>query len=359
MPITLAALLIACVAASAAAESKWTKLTTEQGLPSDEIQFIKADDGRVWIGTLRGLVYYDGKLSPVLVPGQVWDVLPLDAKTQLVGTDRGATVINAARLAEQLRQIGDDEKKKKQAIKHEYEAGGTRISPLVKVDDDRIWSVQRAGGFDAGQTKLIERVDGKWRAVKALADRGAVDIDKGPDGRLYVTLDGDGVAIFNPKQGFDEFKHVLDGQNVTAMTVDKQGNAWFGLWGAGVSMLQGERWTDHLRDQEAYIFAIREDRKGNIWVATDQGGLWRYDGKQWVNDLKEEGGVNLLEVTRDGRVWISTQSVGGLRYYDPKNQKWVTAIPGPLPIRSLTETDKYGLWAGGVLDGVHILPPEN
>jgi hypothetical protein len=63
--------------------------------------------------------------------------------------------------------------------------------------------------------------------------------------------------------------------------------------------------------------------------------------------------VNLLEVTDDGRVWISTQATGGLQYFDGKS--WQTSLRGPLPIRCLLKASNGQILAGGVLDGLHVL----
>ena len=87
-------------------------------------------------------------------------------------------------------------------------------------------------------------------------------------------------------------------------------------------------------------------------MATSQSGLWCFDGKRWVSHLRDEGGINLLETTSDGRVWISSQAAGGLRYWQAG--AWHVSLPGPLPIRCLLETRDKQLWAGGVLSGVYI-----
>ena len=59
-----------------------------------------------------------------------------------------------------------------------------------------------------------------------------------------------------------------------------------------------------------------------------------------------------MAATSDGKVWNSTQAQGGLRYWSGK--KWVTSLDSPLPIRCLFESKDKKIWAGGVLDGVHV-----
>ena len=62
--------------------------------------------------------------------------------------------------------------------------------------------------------------------------------------------------------------------------------------------------------------------------------------------------INLLYVDKEGRVWVSSQLRGGLRY--SSGDQWVPSLTSPLPMRCLA-TDRRGkLWAGGVLDGLHV-----
>ncbi len=74
---------------------------------------------------------------------------------------------------------------------------------------------------------------------------------------------------------------------------------------------------------------------------------------KWLQDLKEEGSINLLAADREGRIWISSQAKGGLRYWDGK--AWRVSLESLLPIRCFLQTNEGVCLAGGVLDGVHVL----
>jgi len=88
-------------------------------------------------------------------------------------------------------------------------------------------------------------------------------------------------------------------------------------------------------------------------VATSAKGVWRqpFNKQQWENDLADEGAINLLATSRDGRVWVSSQMVGGLRCWD--GMEWQISLDSPLPIRCFVEINGGTYIAGGVLDGVH------
>jgi ligand-binding sensor domain-containing protein len=318
--------------ASAAWGGPWKHLTDRDGLPSNEIQFIKeAPDGTIWIGTLRGLVRHDRSgIKATPITGEAWDVLPVDGGAYFVGTGSGV-----------VRVRGDTTEKS---------LAGNTVAPLVRFGKSTVLALSKNRG--SGVSTLVASIGGEFQPVKALASLHASDMTQTSDGKVWVSVEGRGVYVFDPAAGLDKVAHHLSRQNVTTVTLDSKGRVWCGLWGRGLAVYENSLWSYHLTDKEMYAFAIREGTDGTIWVATDQAGLWRYDGDQWTGEMQDEGAVNLLEVTSDGRVWISTQSTGGLRYFDGKT--WKTSLPGPLPIRCLIRTRDGQLMAGGVLDGVHV-----
>jgi len=312
--------------------ASWKTFTEQDGLPSNEIQFVKeTPPGTVWVGTLGGLARFDGaKIQPTPVDAGAWDVLP-DGNAALVGTDRGL-----------VRIAGDQA---------ETILGGKLVAPLLRFGKSTVLALAKDRTTEA--STLMAGTGNQFEPVELLAEEHAPDMEQTPDGRVWVSVDGRGVYVFNPKVGLDKAAHHLDRQNVTTVYQDAKGRVWCGLWARGLAVYQDKLWNYHLDGEKIYPFAIRQSKDGTIWVATDQAGLWRYDGKEWTNEFREEGAVNLLEVTRDGRVWISTQTTGGLRSFD--GNRWQTELRGPLPIRCLLETSNGQILAGGVLDGLHLM----
>ena len=310
----------------------WQALTKDNGLPANEVQFIKQDAlGTVWIGTRGGLVQYEGsQVQPGGVTGEVWDVVRLSADAYWVGTSSGAVLVRGTQQQTFLE--------------------GTTVAPLVPLTRSLILALSKNLATEVSTLVAFRGKD--WEPVPLLAKQRATDIERLSDGTVWVSVEGRGVYVLDPKTGLEKAAHHHARQNVTTTFQDSKGRVWCGLWGRGLAVYENAAWSSHLADKEIYPFAIREDRDGTIWVATDQTGLWRYDGKRWTNDLKDEGAVNLLETMPDGRVWISTQATGGLRYWDGKT--WQVSLPGPLPIRCLTRTRDGKLLAGSVHDGLHV-----
>jgi len=326
----LAALLLTPVLSYAG--DTWQHVAKEQGLPSNELQFIKQDQlGTVWIGTLGGLVKFNaGKVEPTPVKGEAWDVTRVNESQYWVGTGNGAVLVSGAKADTSL--------------------AGTTVAPIVQFQPKTFLALSKDRRTEV--STLVEFNGENWTPVASLKGRRAVDMIRLNDGKVWVSIEGDGVAVFDPSKGTASPTRELGSQNVTTIMQDASGKVWCGLWQRGVMAYDGKTWTKHLADEGIYALSMRQDKAGNIWVATDKSGVWRYDGKAWVNDLKDEGPVSLLETTSDGKVWVSSQTTGGLRYWDGKT--WTVSLEGPTPIRCLFETPSKQLMAGAVLDGLYL-----
>lgn len=323
---------IAMVMRGASAADGWKPITAENGLPGNEIQFLKQDEsGAVWIGTLQGLgVFRDGKFSIAVKDKQIFDVAPAGGGRHWVGTGDGVLLLDGGKAQEQLK--------------------GFLVAPLVAYDAKTTWAISKDKKTE--ENKLVANDGSGWTDVERFKAEKVVDVNRTPGGTLWVTIDGNGAYAVDPAKGAAQAVWHLKGLNVNVIFEDSKKRTWAGLWGGGVRIFDGKEWASHLPKEKSTIFAIKEDSRGNIWVATNANGLWKYDGTNWTNDLKEEGSVNMLATTSDGKVWISTQSEGGLRAAD--DGKWKSVIPGPLPIRCMIETKDKKVWAGGVLDGLHV-----
>jgi len=339
----------------ASAGETWNTVTEKEGLPGDQVQVLAADgDGGVWIGTLSGLGHFSGgAFSVVLKDEKIWDVLPDGPGQCWVGSEKGAI------------RVGKD--------KAERFLDGKSVAPIVRRDKQTLWAITRAPEVEevpapdagakakdnaaAAETDLsapeLMAFDGaQWAPLKGFAGVRVENILRASDGAMQVTVDGDGLRVVPPGADADKPARELQGINVKVMFEDSAKRLWCGTWGQGLFVREGGKFVRHLEKETSAILAITEDAKKRLWCGTSANGLWWYDGRRWQNELAAEGSVNLVASTSDGRVWISTQKVGGLRYR--RAGGWSVAIPGPLPIRCLRETEASGLWAGGVLNGVHM-----
>lgn len=336
--------LMAAASLGLAADS-WTHITREENpkLPGNEIQFLgPAKDGGVWVGTLAGAVQVKGdRLMPLddgkggVFKKSVWWILETADRTW-VGHQQGALEGRAGAWKERL--------------------PGYTVAPILEAGAGVFWALGKNAGTDA--VTLFEYRGQEWKPVEALAKKRITNLYKMRNGRLWVTFEGNGVLEVDPAAGFDKAVHHLPGLNVTTVFQDSQNRVWCGLWANGLAVWDGTVWKRELpKEKKSAILAIAEDAKGGLWAATSASGLWRRPSgrTEWENDLADEGGISLLAATADGRVWVSSQTTGGLRFWN--GTAWSVSLDSPLPIRSLVETADGALWAGGVLDGLYVRTP--
>jgi diguanylate cyclase (GGDEF)-like protein len=117
------------------------------------------------------------------------------------------------------------------------------------------------------------------------------------------------------------------------------------------------------------VSAVAQDRAGFLWLGTGDG-LVRYDGHRFRpqgrigenGTTQSLGFVRTLLPTRDGRLWIGTES-DGLASYDPLSERIrlhpIGTTPGgpALTVRALAEARDGTLWVGSMGDGLTHFDP--
>lgn len=356
------ALLILLVSAGMAM-AEWKNVTEQNNaaVPGDSIQFIEeGPKGVVWIGGLEGLTRYEkGTFTPVMynkvtkrrnkteekmvdLKSKVWDILHLEEDRWLVARAGAVSIVEGTTLKESP-------------------ATGFSFAPVVRGHNGAIWTLGKAERNRQQITCIMERgVDGKWRKVEFFSEktedgkkRDAEALFVDSEGTFWVTIPGNGIIHADPAEKPGEWPHYLKGYNITTFGEGPDGHVWCGLWERGVTRFDEGAWQRHLSEEDTVPLAICGSGKDTVWVATNDRGVFRKEGDKWHQYFEEEGAINLLKVTDDGRVWISSAQTGGLRSWNGK--EWETALPGPLPIRDVVVTKDGTVIAGGVLDGLHMM----
>lgn len=341
--------------------AEWQNITEEdnEALPGDQIQFIKEANGVVWIGGLEGLTRYkDGTFTAVTeivekkkrgkvekserpIGDKSWDILGLGDDTWLLGHGGGVSLVEGTKIKE-------------------HEMKGYTASPVVKGCDDIVWTLGKKEQNKKQITNIMQRGEGgAWTVVEYFKKdpdsekkRIVEDLYKDSSGEFWVTISGNGVINADPTEKPENWIHYLKGFNVTTVGEDAEGRVWCGLWERGVAMLQNGAMSRNLSDEDMIPLGIDSTKK-SVWVASNDRGCFQKVNDEWTHHFADEGAANLLKVTHDGRVWVSTQKKGGLRVWT--GEEWEVALPGPFPIRAVTLTSDGTVWAGGILNGLHIL----
>jgi diguanylate cyclase (GGDEF)-like protein len=282
------------------------RFLVEDGLPSGYVNaLLKGRDGRLWVGTTRGLAWIDEDTVHAISPstglpsGTVLSLAVLADQRLLVGTDRGLYV-----------QAGE---------------GFQLFSPSVPQDTI---------------TRLMLDVDGHlWVGTTSF---GVVRV-----------ADAAGAAA--PVERLD-VEDGLPNSRVSALAEDREGSVWIGT-NAGLFRLRlppVRMFSRRQGLQTPYVRALAESADGSLWVGTS-GGLYQLgaDGLQLFQQAQGLPADSILSVhsARDGTLWVGTASGGLARRRDGVLETFANRASGLAgdQVRALQEGRDGTLWVGTTL----------
>jgi ligand-binding sensor domain-containing protein len=276
------------------------KYDTGSGLLSNDVTSLDyAPDGGLWVGTHGGgLVHIgkDGTWTHYSVPDLG------DPFVYRVLADRSGTGYWVATWS---------------GLSH---FDGKRWRTYTKADglvDDWVYAMAQ----DADGTLWLGTEGGvgvlKGGAFTALTHADGLGADKDRVGGYEV--------IGNPSKHHSQTPgKSADGYNpnyVLSVLIDRQGNKWFGTWGAGLSRYDGAHWTTYTRKDGLagnYVTDLYADRDGSIWATTD-AGVSVLQGGRWRTYTKADGlvsdGVYTIAVDPEGNKWFG--AMGGVSRLEP------------------------------------------
>ena len=243
---------------------------TRDGLPQEFVQAVtQTSDGYLWIGSLGGLVRFDGVRFTVFDPS------------------------NTAGLKD------------------------ARILALCPGRDGALWIGTAAGGVARLEHGVIrpleppsESGDRSLKYVRSL--------DESTDGSLWVGTSGGGLRRFRQGRRVPNEEPVSPGHTVTAVHEDRRGNLWLGTT-EGLSVLRDGRLVRYDAGRalpHGFVYSIFEDRAGTVWVGT-RGGLTRIKDGAATTFTRRNGfpadAARTIWEDRDGTLWVGTLGQGLLR----------------------------------------------
>jgi signal transduction histidine kinase/ligand-binding sensor domain-containing protein len=380
------------------AHTAWT--VRDGYLPGGATSLAQTDDGYLWIGTLSGLVRFDGARfvrwgsSNGQDPGSSTILALLGARdgSLWIGASSGLTHLAAdgkvaqtpLRDAVLLRGLAEDTDG---AIFVTHLDNGNPRRPVCRVTESTFQCFGSAEGIPTQGTTTIaaiaaDRHGGFWLgadtglihwnrrssaiyAPKALksnaAQAGVSAFATIRDGMLWAAISHLGVQHIVQ----DSLEPVpapgLDTSKLRAVSVyaDREDSLWIGTEAEGLYRITGTT-VDHFDRSEGLssnsVWDFFEDREGNLWVATT-GGVDCFRDRAVANFTNAEGlGGNEADgvvATRDGSIWVSgSSSLDTIRHGSIRSIGKNEGLPG-FQVASIMEDHQGRMWVG-VENGLYL-----
>ena len=279
---------------------------TEDGLPqSSVIALMQTHDGYLWLGTLNGLVRFDGKSftcfnvnnTPGLPGNRV--VFLFEDRHQILWVGTETTGLCAV----------------KNGVVQNFPDSGKAGAIICALEDvgDGVWFSTKSG-------KLLCWKDGKMDLQPTvfpaqLFYRAAHVIVPGKNGVTWHLQNGR-VEKWRGARLEKDFGAAPWGVTlVSAAVEDIAGNLIVGTQGAGLFWFQPDGSCRHLTQADGLshniVLSLSLDREGNLWAGTDGGGLDRLKRKVFFSPagLSTEVAQSVAQNSADG-LWVAFNSRG-------------------------------------------------
>lgn len=315
--------------------------TGKDKLPqSSIITMIQTRDGYLWLGTVRGLVRFDGDRFEVF---NEWNTPGLGGSTVVhlfedsrgnlwVGTDPGGVrLIKDGRLIE---------------VRFGIEGHGGRLASVCEDASGAVWLYLADGRMARVRDEKVESVwpvDSEFRIHRAVIAE--------PSGQLWIGSDASLARLISDVHHapFDLLLQTVPLPGKQDFLLASRGG---GYWQFANGQVLKCRTNQVERSFGAYpwgssrIMSACEDREGNLVVGTQNGGVFWFDatGKaQRVEGLSQNTALSLC-VDREGSLWVGTDG-GGLNRVKRKVFSTATAARDWV-VQSVCADATGGLWMG-------------
>jgi signal transduction histidine kinase/ligand-binding sensor domain-containing protein len=299
-----------------------------------------ADTGGLWIGTDNGIHLWDGgvlatlNLPSSLTQLQILAMARDNDENVWIGTNHGIVRI-APSGAVSLDQLNSKP--------------GNEVTAIYQDLDGDIWF-----GGSRGVERLRNGMLTTYSASDGLPSGGNGPVYADSQGRIwFAPLSG---GLYWMKEG--QVGHItVDGldHDVVYSISGGGGEVWVGRQHGGLTVLsgKGDSFTASTHTQadglaQNSVYSVHRDRDGTIWAGTVSAGVSRLNGGKFTNYSDSSGlpsnTVNSIVEGFDGTTWLATPS--GLASF--ANGHWTNhTVSDGLPsstVRTIFEDTRHVLW---------------
>jgi len=349
------------------------------------IALVQGRDGFLWLGTLNGLIRFDGVRftvfdetnTPNLPSSRIVHLFEDHARNFWIGTETGGAALVMDGKVQAL-DIGRGTREGRLVASCEDRAGHvwlyTASGELCRFNGSKvdIWTL---GGSPFSSYRAVIAEDSgilwvgtDWRMIaldptqivetRELSPIRTVSVNKleyllASRSGGYWRLSGGRVEKWRGDQ-LDRDYGVYPWKNVAVSSAceDESGNLIVGTLGAGLYWYQASGGVVRLSTEEGlshdYVLSLCPDHEGSLWVGTDGGGLNRVRSRLF-GVVEESRGLVVQAVSedREGGVWVGYNG-GGIDYWREGKVLRYRAGEGLgyLPIRAVLADRSGRVWAG-------------
>ena len=277
-----------------------TNFTQENGLPSNEVLSGFVDSkGRIWFGTLKGIVIFDGK--------------------------------------------------EKQTITTEEGLSNNIVRDIIEDKNNNYWIATQGGG--------LVKYNGKEFVSYTTEDGLSSDIIfkllEDTDGNIWIGTYGNGLCKFNGKS-FDAFTYKnLSSNSVIKLYEDSKKRIWILARPKGIYQFYKNQFRYYTTENnllDDIVFNIYEDSESNIWLGTN-GGISKISKKPfeiYTIDFGIPGkDIGAVHADKSGNIWAG--GYNGLFRLDVNNNISIFNVENGMPsnrIECITHDINNNIWIG-------------
>ncbi|MBL7941562.1 MAG: histidine kinase [Flavobacteriales bacterium] len=287
----------------------FTNYDEEDGLPDNQVNCIVSFSDTVVAGNIGGFsVLTGGKIRGVQLPhgflGAAVNSIYRDGGTWWIGTDRGILFWNGKKFEH---PVSDDDPWK------------LNVKTIVKGADNRLLVVTKDAAFWV--TTSNQHVELAYKPNDpegALFDALELGTASGnfQSNSIILATKGSGFVTLNPAPAESGLALGLDVTTITALAAGANDEVWmasrFGFFRYDGRDIQSFDENNGLPNTD--IRDLLVDREGCLWLATNGGGLLRFTGRAFSAYTTEDGLSSnaVMSISRDrgGDFWFSTHDNG-------------------------------------------------
>ncbi len=307
-----------------------------------------ADDGILWIATIKGAWMYDGtsfRYISNLEGKEVRKVIQANNGDIWLGVFQDGVYRYDG---EYLHQYTEKEG-----------LNNNEVFPLLEDDKGQIWVGMHSGGVDRINPNSFINLTKE----EGLSSNKFNHFITDSEGHTWMATEYEGVMKYDGTHYYyySEEHGGLPVDRIQYLLEDKAKNLWFGSYAQGLIKFDGKKFTYYTTENGLCgneVWYIVEDKQGLLWISTLKGGLCSFDGKEFIHYQMEDGtpiSRNLL-IAQGENLWLSNYD-DFFKYDGQTFYRVQTAAGHSVRTISVLEDTKHRLWLASP-DGVYLFDEE-